>query len=61
MGFLVGEGGKRWVRGGGGQKSGFVVGQDSSDGVSEGRGVAEDVVRFGRCHVADWGDLKCDC
>ena len=39
----------------------FIVGQDSSDWVSEGCGVAKDTVRFGRCHVADLGDLVCDC
>ena len=43
------------------RESVFVVGQDSSDGVSEGCGVAKDTVRFGRCHVADLGDLICDC
>ncbi len=52
--------GGRWGRGEeGGRTRGFIVGQDSPNGIDEGCRLPNQKVRLVRCHVTELGDQYC--
>ena len=44
----------------GGRTRGFIVGQDSSNGIDEGCRLPKQMVRLARCHVTELGDQYCE-